>query len=574
MRKTRRIGIATKIILPSIIAVFIVGITIGYFSVNKIRTQSIQAAVSQAELVANMIAADINVNQLIALQPGDEETQEYEMLVKHMETLNRNNIMKFVYTLYKNEGNYYYGIDIPTIDNDIALIGEQYEDDIKELDRVYTGETVSTSIDYTKEFGYLITVYAPLYHESGEVVAVIGCDYDATNIMTNYLRMVVQIIVVMIICVLLVILALRLILTGVIKSICLVNDKLSELANDQGNLTQQVIVNSGDEMELISNHLNDFLNYIRNIVIQISGGSDQVFEIGNEILNKVEHTNQKTEEVSASMEEMSANMQQSSLTMEALAHTITEISSFVEKVSEKLNDGVAFSQEIAQQAKHMNEDVKKSKDHMFGKFSEMNERMKQNINSSKEVERIQELTQGIIAISTTTNLLSLNASIEAARAGESGKGFAIIADEIGKLAAISKNEAEQIQEVSNNIIRIVGVLGGETQKILDYTEYIMREMVERYLKTEEKYQENSCGLERMLLSLNDDALQLSGEINQIKNAMQEVRKGIESNTQEIVNVTTNTLDIQAMMQSVDKLAQRNNEVVYLLKDEVNKFIIE
>ena len=77
------------------------------------------------------------------------------------------------------------------------------------------------------------------------------------------------------------------------------------------------------------------------------------------------------------------------------------------------------------------------------------------IKSSKEVEKIDVLSNAILEISEQTSLLALNAAIEAARAGDTGKGFAVVADEIRKLAENSNQTAGEIQNVTQSITEAV-----------------------------------------------------------------------------------------------------------------------
>ena len=110
----------------------------------------------------------------------------------------------------------------------------------------------------------------------------------------------------------------------------------------------------------------------------------------------------------------------------------------------------------------------------------MAESMRSRIEKSKAVEEISSLTELILSIAKT-NLLALNASIEAARAGEAGHGFAVVAGEIGELAANSTQTAGRIQTVSNEVINAVDELAEESGRMLELMDTTAMEGYRRLL---------------------------------------------------------------------------------------------
>ena len=90
------------------------------------------------------------------------------------------------------------------------------------------------------------------------------------------------------------------------------------------------------------------------------------------------------------------------------------------------------------------------------------------IQKSQSVEQIRILTKDILSISSSTDLIALNASLEAARAGKAGRGFAVVAQEIRQLADSCSETASHIQEVNTVVTEAVTYLAGSAQELVDY----------------------------------------------------------------------------------------------------------
>ena len=110
------------------------------------------------------------------------------------------------------------------------------------------------------------------------------------------------------------------------------------------------------------------------------------------------------------------------------------------------------AREIKERAEKLKANSEQSRINAYAVYERTNESLRLSIEKAKSIEKIQQLTDTILAISSQTNLLALNAAIEAARAGEFGRGFTVVADEIRNLAEDSKNAVGEIQAVVNEVM--------------------------------------------------------------------------------------------------------------------------
>ena len=109
-------------------------------------------------------------------------------------------------------------------------------------------------------------------------------------------------------------------------------------------------------------------------------------------------------------------------------------------------------EDISRRAQNLKQNAIKSQKRASELTNGINEGLRTAIEQSKAVNKIDELSVGILEIASQTNLLALNASIEAARAGEHGKGFAVVAEEIRILADQSKESTQHINSIVNELI--------------------------------------------------------------------------------------------------------------------------
>lgn len=435
--RTRRLTIRAKILIPSIIIVVLVCGLMGYNSYTRFEKSMVRMGVEEADMAATIVADSLDANLVYKVTVGSEGTQVYQNL---QGDLRKSKSMRncFLYTLYTDGKKVYYGVDS---DEDAAKVGDEFADSYAELEPVFGGkEYIQDYIDHTED-GDLITVYKPIEDNAGKVVAILGCDYDASSITAELQKAVVQTLQIGGICLILAILILTIIVSRITKGLMQVNAKIYDLVHNEGDLTQKLDVRSGDELELIAGNVNELLAYIRKIMIGISSGSMRLMSSSRKMVDHLSSADESITDVSATMQEMSAAMEETTSSLNQITEAIDEIYSSVERIAGSADAGKVSSQEMESRASGANDAAAEGEKKANIETEKMADSLNEKIAKSKSVEQIEILTSNIIEITEQTNLLALNASIEAARAGEAGRGFAVVADEIGKLAGNSADAA-------------------------------------------------------------------------------------------------------------------------------------
>lgn len=188
-------------------------------------------------------------------------------------------------------------------------------------------------------------------------------------------------------------------------------------------------------------------------------------------------------ENSTTTQALAAAIQETSATTDTITRNIETVHENARDIMTLSQNGEANSQQILSRAKELSATTLEAAQRTKAMYEQVRTQTSLAMEKSKAVERIEQLTQTILQISSQTNLLALNASIEAARAGESGHGFAVVADEIGNLANQTKDTVNDIdiiiKEVYEAVNDMTNCLGTSTAfledtVLVDYNEFLQR----------------------------------------------------------------------------------------------------
>lgn len=434
-------------------------------------------------------------------------------------------------------------------------------------------EYIQDYIDHTED-GDLITVYKPIEDNAGKVVAILGCDYDASSITAELQKAVVQTLQIGGICLLLAILILTIIVSRITKGLMQVNAKIYDLVHNEGDLTQKLDVRSGDELELIAGNVNELLAYIRKIMIGISSGSMRLMSSSRKMVDHLSSADESITDVSATMQEMSAAMEETTSSLNQITEAIDEIYSSVERIAGNADAGKVSSQEMESRASGANDAAAEGEKKANIETEKMAASLNEKIAKSKSVEQIEILTSNIIEITEQTNLLALNASIEAARAGEAGRGFAVVADEIGKLAGNSADAAARIRQVSAEVIQAVDELAEGSQQMIEFVRNSTEEGFGGLVATSENYATDANAMRAMMEQFAQTAEELRSTMDGIRESISAVNIAVEESAKGIAGVSESSVQLTGNVNDIQSEASDNNGIAEDLATEVGKFKLE
>lgn len=343
----------------------------------------------------------------------------------------------------------------------------------------------------------------------------------------------------------------------------------------RGDLTysiKQEDIRSNDEVGRLVNSFVVMLNNLRQLVNEMQDKSKQVASASSQLKQGAEDINNSIQEATTSTNLLATNSDVQEREAEGVFQITSELINNIHGATENAkqsSEGAYETRRLAENGRQALAKVDERITNIYNSIQAVSDAMIDLVNSSN---RIGEIVNLISAIAEQTNLLALNAAIEAARAGEHGKGFAVVADEVRKLAEESGQATGNIREIIEDIQKVII----KAQEELERSKQVTEEGVEAVKGANQTFFSIESAIEEVVQCIEQVANKLSNILDStdhVTSSVERILSAAQSVAQGAQNVAAVSEEQSASMEEVTSAAQTLHEIAQDMERTTKKFVL-
>lgn len=565
-------SIKLKMIVIFSCLILISGVVTSFISFQTSKNVITSSLGDQALSITENAVKVIDLDQYEEISLDSGETDYYYELRERLNEIRETNGLVYLYTMGRQEKEgefeYYYMVD--GMLQDASALGEVEEgvDEYPLLVNAFeTGKSQVGELTYSEEYGALVSAYIPIKSDSGELIGILGADLDASLVYSSLQASKIKLIWMTVGIVLLSILLIFIATMSLVNPLKHLAKKVELIG--KGDLTVTIESNRKDEIGSLTDSFNHMLQELKRMIGVINQSSVAMSGTTSQLLVSANETKETSNEISVIMEQMASRVDTQYKSLDDSAKIIGE-------VSESINDIAVNSSVVTELSSKTQGEIEVGNQNVNDLVEQMNT-ISRSVNESsgsimtlqahsKDIETIVEIIQGI---ASQTNLLALNAAIEAARAGEAGKGFAVVADEVRKLAEQSESSTVNIRNIIEKINSDTNVTAEKMKIVLDdvkegihsvgETGMVFKNILGAIQEVNVKIQEVTATSEEMSAATEEITASAKETANIAEQASTEVRKTVDITLEQerlVLHMTESIEELVTMSSTMKELTGR------------------
>ncbi len=329
-----------------------------------------------------------------------------------------------------------------------------------------------------------------------------------------------------------------------------------------------------DEIGLIARSILTLRESLSNLVSQIFAEADNIQIKVDDVMVDISQLNSNLEGISETTIQLSSNTEETAAASEQMTNTAQEIEKAAQSITKNSERGTLTSNEISERAQNTKTFVETSIERASKVLVESKEDLAKALEEVKVVEQINAISTSIMEITKQTNLLSLNASIEAARAGEAGRGFSVVAREIGKLAEESQLAVIEIKDVTTQVIDAVDNLANSSNKLMTFVSNDVDEDYNNMLNVASEYNNDANFIDDLATDFSATSEELLASIENLLVAIDGVSVAANESASGTTEITAQVSEASVESNNVVDKVEDTKRSSDKLREEVSKLTFE